>query len=161
MESARILARIKDTERICYAPLVVSWHHIALAQLQWYIILLHVYMAFLCYWEISTACTLMQIFYLWSPGFNMCQLKWMLWYLIIYFNSCLLNDCMTRNNRHRINPFCMPLVHLYICGTIQYSYENVLHLENSVNLYFKVICYATIIQKNNRLFDDVYFKNIS
>ena len=47
------------------------------------------------------------------------------------------------------------------CGTIQCSYENVLHLENQVNLYFTFFCYAIIIQKNNRLFDEVYFKNIS
>ena len=47
------------------------------------------------------------------------------------------------------------------CGTVQYSYENVFHLENRVNLYFKVICYAAIIQKNNCLFDEEYFKSIS
>ena len=47
------------------------------------------------------------------------------------------------------------------CGTIQDSDENVFHLENPVNFYFKVICYATIIQKNSRLFDEGYFKNIS
>ena len=63
----------------------------------------------------------------------------------------------------------MSLVHLYICGSIQYGYrkcgtiqysdENVFHGENPVNLYFKVICYATIIQKKNScLFDEVYLK---
>ena len=30
---------------------------------------------------------------------------------------------MTRNNRHRINPFSMSLLHLHICDTIQYGYE--------------------------------------
>ena len=29
---------------------------------------------------------------------------------------------MTLNNRHRINPYSMSLLHLHICGTIQYGY---------------------------------------